>query len=60
MAMANMLGYLEERYNAMPLVWNLPHDHVFGFGWLSAGSDVCPALTLPRSNAPVISSCPIS
>ncbi len=40
LAMANVLGYLEERYNAMPLLWNLPHDHLPGLGQASVAGDI--------------------
>lgn len=40
MAHANVLQYLENRYNAFPLLWLLPHAHIPGIGKVTAVSDV--------------------
>ncbi|MHC4595351.1 MAG: hypothetical protein ACYS19_10455 [Planctomycetota bacterium] len=40
MAHANVLAYLQNRYDGVPLVWNLPHAAVRGIGKVSAAGDV--------------------
>jgi hypothetical protein len=40
MAHANVFAYLQNRYNGVPLVWNLPHAAVPGIGKVSAAGDV--------------------
>jgi hypothetical protein len=40
MAQANVFGYLEDRYNALPLLWALPHLSAPGIGRLSSAGDV--------------------
>jgi hypothetical protein len=40
MAHANVLGYLEERYNGGILTWDLVHPHVPGIGKVDAAGDV--------------------
>jgi hypothetical protein len=40
MAHANVLAYLQSRYNGVPLVWNLPHSAIPGIGKTSAAGDV--------------------
>jgi hypothetical protein len=40
MAQANVFGYLEDRYNALPLLWDLPHARIPGIGKLSSQGDV--------------------
>jgi hypothetical protein len=40
MAHANVLQYLENRYNALPLLWLLPHPHIPGIGKVITVSDV--------------------
>jgi hypothetical protein len=37
MAMANAVKYLEDRYDAVPLSWNVPHLPISGLGRLQAG-----------------------
>lgn len=39
-AHANALAYLEHRYNASPLIWNLPHLHVRGIGKTVVQGDI--------------------
>jgi hypothetical protein len=40
MAHANVLGYLEERYNGGILTWNLIHNHQPGIGKVDAAGDI--------------------
>jgi hypothetical protein len=40
MAHANVLGYLQQRYDGSPLVWNLPHDFIPGIGKISSSGDI--------------------
>jgi len=40
MAHANVFAYLQDRYDGIPLVWNLPHDSVHGIGKVTSAGDV--------------------
>lgn len=40
MALANVLGYLEERYNGGILMWKLIHPHIPGIGKVDAAGDI--------------------
>jgi hypothetical protein len=47
MAHANNLQYLEDRYNAVPLVWSLPHAPIPGIGMKTAAGDVIAWIPVP-------------
>lgn len=50
LAYANALQYLEERYNAQPLVWFLPHDHFFGLGQATVSGDLIVWIPVPENS----------
>jgi hypothetical protein len=50
MAQANVFGYLEDRYNALPLLWNLIHFQTPGIGKESAAGDVLFWIPVPTDS----------